>query len=384
MKRAKQQQQAARLDNLAEDVQRIIAAHLAAPPPPGAGTTAWHDAATVAAAAAACMVACRGTQAIGLEAYRRLLAREGLPELPPPPPGLSADSSAEELQAALQALGAASAHMEATGRPVRGCRRAKLWQQLQSVPGLLCPVPASHRFAGSVRARAPWWDYLPPACKVPGKDSLRELHRLSLQHYGSPQACLDACQQRHRAAQNVVQGRDARRAVLVAALAAHGCTLRADSRLCAAYIDQGVGDPQHIAVVMEEMRFYFAHTNYKNAYTDILDSGGYTTDDEGWEDDEDGYDSYGYDSYDGYSSDGYDSHNGGGWGGGWRGGGGWRHRRKPYDPDHISELAKQAALERWARRYPGGPLAAAAARELPASLRQRVRAMAPQQQGAQH
>lgn len=42
----------------------------------------------------------------------------------------------------------------------------------------------------------------------------------------------------------------ARRKRLTAALAALGCELRSDSRLCEAYINHGTGSPQRVAVVM--------------------------------------------------------------------------------------------------------------------------------------
>jgi hypothetical protein len=49
---------------------------------------------------------------------------------------------------------------------------------------------------------------------------------------------------------------------LKAALLVRGVELRYDSRLCDAYVMNGTGNPESIAVVMEEMRFYYSHTNY--------------------------------------------------------------------------------------------------------------------------
>ena len=103
------------------------------------------------------------------------------------------------------------------------------------------------------------------------------------------------------------------------ALTARGCELRRDSRLCSAFIDEDDGDPDDIAVTMEEMKFFFTHTDYDS----ILD--------EWWEDarndrDEDGY-------------------------------------RERIDPHELSEGAKSEALKKWAETHDLN------APELPASLR---------------
>lgn len=54
----------------------------------------------------------------------------------------------------------------------------------------------------------------------------------------------------------------ARAKELADALSLRNLELRADSRLCNAYIESGVGDIDEIVDVMDEMRFYHAHTNY--------------------------------------------------------------------------------------------------------------------------
>lgn len=41
-----------------------------------------------------------------------------------------------------------------------------------------------------------------------------------------------------------------------------GCKLRNDSKLCKAYIENNEGDPEEIAIIMEEMKFYIKKTNY--------------------------------------------------------------------------------------------------------------------------
>ena len=53
-----------------------------------------------------------------------------------------------------------------------------------------------------------------------------------------------------------------RKETLEACLAKNGLQLRADSRLCSAYIATGQGEPAHIANVMQEMAWLFKHTNY--------------------------------------------------------------------------------------------------------------------------
>ncbi len=53
-----------------------------------------------------------------------------------------------------------------------------------------------------------------------------------------------------------------RKEVLEACLAKNGLQLRADSRLCSAYIATGQGEPAHIANVMLEMAWLFKHTHY--------------------------------------------------------------------------------------------------------------------------
>ena len=53
-----------------------------------------------------------------------------------------------------------------------------------------------------------------------------------------------------------------RKESLEACLAKNGLQLRADSRLCSAYIATGQGEPAQIANVMLEMAWLFKHTNY--------------------------------------------------------------------------------------------------------------------------
>ena len=53
-----------------------------------------------------------------------------------------------------------------------------------------------------------------------------------------------------------------RQRILELAFAPRELTIRADSELCRQYTEWGRGDPAYIARVMDEMRFYFARTDY--------------------------------------------------------------------------------------------------------------------------
>lgn len=58
-------------------------------------------------------------------------------------------------------------------------------------------------------------------------------------------------------------GTASRRAWLEHELRAVGCVPRDDSRLCAAYLRGGEGDPRRVAEVMAEMKFFHEHTEYE-------------------------------------------------------------------------------------------------------------------------
>jgi hypothetical protein len=68
---------------------------------------------------------------------------------------------------------------------------------------------------------------------------------------------------RHERAERL---KDQRRERLKAALAKRGCTLRNDSRLCKAFVERGEGDIEDVATVMEEMKFFHEHTDYREIY----------------------------------------------------------------------------------------------------------------------
>jgi hypothetical protein len=59
---------------------------------------------------------------------------------------------------------------------------------------------------------------------------------------------------------------DRRRAELGRALNAVGCVLREDSHLCNSYIYYGGVELQDVVNTMEEMKFFFAHTKYKEIF----------------------------------------------------------------------------------------------------------------------
>lgn len=54
-----------------------------------------------------------------------------------------------------------------------------------------------------------------------------------------------------------------REVVLTRALSAVGCAPRTDSNLCCKYVFRGVGDPDAIALVMEEMKWLYENTDYR-------------------------------------------------------------------------------------------------------------------------
>lgn len=56
---------------------------------------------------------------------------------------------------------------------------------------------------------------------------------------------------------------DERMADLRDLLEGRGCTLRLDSALCRTFIEEGIGHPPEIADTMEEMQFFFRHTEYR-------------------------------------------------------------------------------------------------------------------------
>lgn len=157
---------------------------------------------------------------------------------------------------------------------------------------------------------------------------LVEIHRRCLQKFGSADAFRRELTKRQSRREGAAARKDAqieaRRERLERALEARGCVLRDDSRLCDAYIERGEGDLVDIAITMEEMQFYFAHTRYNACFEEVKE--------EELE---------------------------------------WNGR---YHVDEVSHDAKQRALEQWVRRQ-GGKEQALSRPELPASLRSRVSSM---------
>lgn len=58
---------------------------------------------------------------------------------------------------------------------------------------------------------------------------------------------------------------------LDAALARRGCRLRSDSKLIDRFINTGEGSAEEVAAVMEEMRFYYGHTDYPERIQQCID-----------------------------------------------------------------------------------------------------------------
>lgn len=55
---------------------------------------------------------------------------------------------------------------------------------------------------------------------------------------------------------------ESRRAWMIMELAKVDCNLRTDSKLCDAFINDGIGNPMQISAIMEEMQFYHTFTDY--------------------------------------------------------------------------------------------------------------------------
>lgn len=68
------------------------------------------------------------------------------------------------------------------------------------------------------------------------------------------------------------QQQDDRRSVIVAELANKGLALRSDSKLCERYIMYGIGEPDKIAIVMDEMDWLFDNTGYASILSEVRPS----------------------------------------------------------------------------------------------------------------
>jgi hypothetical protein len=79
------------------------------------------------------------------------------------------------------------------------------------------------------------------------------------------------CRQHRVVRDSQVSSKATRREWIVSALRGVGCELREDSRLCEKYIEEGEGDLDIICKIMVEMKFYYAHTDYKAILDDIND-----------------------------------------------------------------------------------------------------------------
>jgi hypothetical protein len=64
-----------------------------------------------------------------------------------------------------------------------------------------------------------------------------------------------------------------REVVLTRALSAVGCAPRTDSNLCCKYVFGGVGDPDAIALVMEEMKWLYENTDYRERLSHVRSVG---------------------------------------------------------------------------------------------------------------
>ena len=142
---------------------------------------------------------------------------------------------------------------------------------------------------------------------------------------------------------------DTRRAWMVYELERVGCTLRADSKLCQAYIENDQGDPVYIASVMAEMKFYFEETEYETIREEMFNKA-----QEEYELEMDSYNNN-YNNYD--------------------------HRPRfhdYFDSQETSNQAKDNALEKWIKTATQGKIEIALALTkpvVPATLRTRLENM---------
>lgn len=104
---------------------------------------------------------------------------------------------------------------------------------------------------------------------------VRDLRDVARQKHNDPAGVERAKRARSerasRARDSAESVREVRRAKLEAALEERGCELRADSKLCDAYIGTGRGDVQVIADVMAEMKFVHEHTRYAQILHDNIE-----------------------------------------------------------------------------------------------------------------
>lgn len=104
---------------------------------------------------------------------------------------------------------------------------------------------------------------------------VRDLRRIAESKYGGIAFVADQRRAREarseRATRASAVARENRRETLERALAARGCELRADSRLCAAYLRTGQGDADSIARTMCEMKFCHERTRYREILDEIVE-----------------------------------------------------------------------------------------------------------------
>ena len=121
----------------------------------------------------------------------------------------------------------------------------------------------------------PYYRSSPPMCIYLKRDVIKKAKEKYL--------CVENLNRRkEKTIERVIQIREKRlssatrrRDELVTELAKYNLKLRSDSRLCDDYIMDGIGNAPHIAQIMNEMKFYFDKTTYKNEYRLIRNSNQY-------------------------------------------------------------------------------------------------------------
>lgn len=245
------------MNQLPNDVMHIIAKKVVEPWM-GYKNSAFHDGATHAACAASCIVASKTTKVIGDMIYSILLNNiSHLEKLPPLP---SEKSTVKDLKD----------HLRKMDLKVSGVK-TELWDRIKSEYGTKhCPILKKHQHI--VKKRASYREYRVNRPDKPYK-SIFDLHKEALSKYGGNIEAFNTrvyrqYQEDQRRIRIQMAERSERRNLLEDCARERGCVLCHD-KLCVRFIDDGIGDPRKIAIVMEEMQFFYNHTNYATIFNFI-------------------------------------------------------------------------------------------------------------------
>lgn len=209
----------------------------------------WFEDTTIVRSAAACAMASSSLIPLATALYRAVLIRNGSPDRSD---GHGVDdvfdASRGALRAALRSWG-----VRCGGRTRTAELRARFWVEVRPIRFPLHPdqVPddewrcADDAYGTDIRETDVW-----------------SAQRRCLDAYGTFDAWFEAVQAPRRSAVM-------RRRALVDALAARGCELRDDSRICAAFVWFGEGDAEDVADAMAEMAFFVEKTDYREIFRQL-------------------------------------------------------------------------------------------------------------------